>query len=110
MADYAALHTAYCAGVNEALKGSGYTITCTRKGYNKVLNENGIVIAQLANIEFERKGGEPISDKDVTLEFDHPTEAEDGSLLLGKIRGYRLVTVLTTGEMSEMGPILEKNN
>ena len=100
MADYAALHTAYCAGVNEALKGSGYTITCTRKGYNKVLNESGIVIAQLANIEFTRKGGEP-SRHDFTVSLNHPTENEDGTLLsLSAIKGYQLRTLLFSGETS----------
>ena len=100
MADYAAIHTVYCAGVNEALKGSGYTISCTRKGYNTVLNESGIIIARLANIEFERKGG--ISDHDLTVSLNHPTKNEDGSALsLSEIKGYQFRTLLFSGELSE---------
>lgn len=101
MADYAAIHTVYCAGVNEALKGSGYTITCTRKGYHKVLSEAGAVIAQLANIEFERKGG-VTTGYDLTASLNHPTMREDGTALsLSEIKGYQFRTLLISGELSE---------
>ena len=101
MTDYATLHTAYCAGVNEALKGSGYTISCTRKGYHQVLNESGVIIAQIANIEFVRKGATD-SERDVTVKFDHPDEWTDSTpLSLSQIKGYQFRTLLFSGETSE---------
>ncbi len=108
MADYSTLHTVYCAGVNEALKGSGYTISCTRKGYNTVITESGAIMAKLANIEFERSGavgdaGSCLkSDRDISVGFNHPTMRENSTpLSLSEIKGYQIRTVLVSGELSE---------
>jgi len=102
--NYANLHTGYCAGINEALKGSGYSVTCTRKEYGKLHEEEGKITFVWADIEFERSGEcTPEKTQDVTMKFDHPTKNENRNPLdLSDIKGYQIRTVLFNGEVSEL--------
>ena len=109
--NYASLHTGYCAGINEILKGSGYSVTCTRKEYGKLHEQDGKITFVWANIEFERSGqcSAKAPDRDMTISFDHPTELRNGSALAPEdIKGYEFRAVLFNGEESEHVEVLIK--